>query len=118
MEKTYFIEMKEQYLEILSCWRNYLLSGGKPTASHMMLYNILRSKSWDRGFSPTTKKIKLDNGHYAWSGLKNAAYGIMMAAAWGSGGREKNLLEPFGKIITAEEINKAWALIKSDPRLK
>jgi hypothetical protein len=122
MEKTYFIETKEQYLAILSCWRNFLLSGGKPNASHMMLYNILRSKPWDRGFSPTTKKIKLANGHYEWFGLKLASLKISAASIYG-GSYLKDLLEPFnepafGKIIGKEEIDRAWALIKEDPRLR
>jgi len=118
----YFIESKEQYLAILSCWRNFLLSGGKPNASHMMLYNILRSKSWDKGFSSTTKEIKLANGHDKWFGLKQAAYRIKCASVY-SGSYLKDLLEPFnepafGKIIGKEEIDRAWALIKEDLRLK
>ena len=122
MEKTYFIETKEQYLAILSCWRNYLLSGSKPNASHMMLYNALRTKPWDCGFSPTTKEIKLANGHDKWFGLKQAAYRIKCASVYG-GSYLKDLLEPFsetafGKIIGKEEIDRAWALIKEDPRLK
>lgn len=122
MEKNYFIETEHQYLAIRSCWINYLLSGGKPTASHMMLYNILRSKSWDRGFSPTTKKIKLDNGHCAWQGLRLAAYGIRAASVYG-GSYLKEILKPFsepafGKIIGKEEIDRAWASIKDDQRLK
>ena len=118
MEKTYFIETKEQYLAILSCWRNFLLSGGKPNAAHMMLYNILRSKPWDSGFSPTTKKIKLDNGHDKWFGTKLARHQIQAAAIYG-GSYLKSLLEPFsepafGKIITEEDIKRAWALIKEE----
>ena len=122
MEKIYFIETKEQYLAILSCWRNYLLSGSKPNASHMILYNVLRTKPWDCGFSPTTKEIKLANGHDKWFGLKQAAHRIKCASVY-SGSYLKDLLEPFsetafGKIIGKEEIDRAWALIKGDPRLK
>lgn len=122
MEKTYFIETKEQYLAVLSCWRDYLLSGGKPDSSHMMLYNILRSKPWDKGFSPATKEIKLANGHDKWFGLKQAAYRIKCASVYG-GHYLKDILAPFsepafGKIIGKEEIDRAWAAIKGDERLK
>ena len=114
--------MKEQYFAILSCWRDYLLSGGKPTASHMMLYNILRSKPWDRGFSPITRQIKLDNGHDEWLGTKLAAAGIGNAAKYGRGYLE-NILKPFrettfGKIIDVEDIKRAWALIEKEEKLK
>jgi len=118
----FFIETKEQYLAILSCWRDYLLQGKRSNASHMMLYNILRSKPWDKGFSPTTKEIKLVNGHDKWFGLKQAAHRIKCAYVYG-GSYLKDLLEPFsdptfGKIIGKEEIDRAWALIKDAARLK
>jgi hypothetical protein len=113
----YFIETKEQYLEIIDSWKAHVNSKKTIYSCHLMLYNILRSKSYDKGFTPVTKKLKLDNGQDKWFGLKNAAYQIRAAAIYG-GSYLKFLCEPFGEKIAAEDIKKAWALIEKDARLK
>jgi hypothetical protein len=109
---SYFIENKEDYLKIIESWKNYLKNGGKPTSSHMMLYNILRSKPFDRGFSPVTKQIKIDNGANPWQCLKDASWKI------GYKSYECELLEPFGELVASKEIKIAWEQIKTDARLK
>ncbi len=114
---TYFIESKEQYLEIVKSWKAFANSNKTLYNSHMMLYNILRSKPCDKGFSPTTKAIKLASGHDKWFGLKQAAWKIRAASVYG-GSYLRHLLEPFGETINKEVIDRAWATIKDDPRLK
>jgi len=110
---NYFIDDKEVFLKMVESWKKFK----EPKACHMMLYNIIRSKPFDRGFSPVTKKSKLENGHYAWYSLKEAARQIMFAKSF-SGSYLKNLIEPFGETINKEVIDQAWELIKNDPRLK
>ena len=112
MEKTYFFESYLKYCDVVSAWKNYLLSGGKPTSSHMMLYNVFRTKQWNRGFSPTTKAIKLANGCDPWQGRKNAMWGIEKGAKYG-GSFLKELLLPFGD-ISPEDIKRAWELINEE----
>lgn len=116
MEKTYFIETKEQYLEIVKSWKDFVNSKKTIYNSHMVLYNIFRSKSFDKGFTPVTKVKKLENGCHEWQGLKNATYNILRAAIYGSG--VEALLKPFGETLNREDIKKAWEAIKEDPRLK
>ncbi len=109
---TYFIESKEQYLEIIKSWKAFVNSNKTVYNSHMMLYNIFRSKKWDRGFSPTTKAIKLANGCDPWQGRKEAIWKIEAGARYG-GSYLKELLLPFGD-INPEEIKKAWAHINEE----
>lgn len=109
-----FIESKEKYFKIVENWKSFVNNGGHPTSSHMMLYNIIRSKKFDRGFTATKKQIKLDNGANPWQGLDDASWRIHRAATWGSGLEE--LIKPFGD-LSREEIIIAWELIKDDPRL-
>lgn len=55
---------KEEYKERVPGWIS---------AAHHMLYNILRNKPFDNGFTPVTKPSKLLNGH-------SPNYGLYMAA--------------------------------------
>lgn len=114
---TYFIENKDEFLKIRAAWKNYCNNGGHATAPHMMLYNILRSKPYDRGFTSLTKEIRLRSGHDKWQGLKKAANLIRLASNYG-GSYLADLSEPFGETINKEVIDRAWALIKDDQRLK
>lgn len=113
---THFIETKEQYLEIIKSWKKFVNEGGIVNGSHMLLYSILRSRPYDKGFTPITKLKKLQNGMNPWTGFKEATGRIQRAAIYGSGLEE--LLKPFGETIDREVIKQAWALIKEDPRLK
>jgi len=116
MEKSYFIESKEHHLSICASWKKFVNEGGVVNSSHMMLYNILRSRSFDRGFTPITKAIKLQNGMNEWTGLREAAGRINRASVYGSG--LADLLKPFGETINKEVVDRAWAAIKDDQRLK
>jgi hypothetical protein len=116
MEKIYFIETKEQYLSICVSWKKFVNEDGTVNSSHMMLYNVFRSRPFDYGFTPMTKQIKLDNGRKKWECLNEAAGRIQRASIYGSG--LTDLLKSFGETIGKGEIDRAWALIKEDPRLK
>ena len=113
---TYFIETKEQYLAICIAWKKFVNEGGTVNGSHMLLYNILRSRPYDKGFTPITKPIKLQNGMNPWTGFKDAAWRIRAAAVYGSG--LETLLKPFGETLNREDIKRAWELIKDDARLR
>jgi len=116
MEKTYFIETKEQHIAICTAWKKFVNEGGTMNGSHMLLYNILRSRPYDKGFTPITKPVKLQNGMNPWTGFRDAAWRIRAAAVYGSG--LEALLKPFGETINKEVIDRAWAAIKDDQRLK
>lgn len=71
---------KEEYLSFRATWAasvNIAQSHGKKTPedfgsitpAHHILYNIIRGKSYDRGFTPVTNSNKLSNGEYINSGL-------------------------------------------------
>ena len=58
---TYF-QTKEQYLTFRNNWANAVNSKKELTAAHHILYNILRGRSHDMGFTPITNGNKLRNG--------------------------------------------------------
>jgi hypothetical protein len=51
MEKTFYIS-KEQFVAVTSKWK----SGNTHTVADHIIYNVLRSKPIDLGFSKKTKK--------------------------------------------------------------
>lgn len=113
---NYFIETKEQYIAICTAWKKFVNDSITVDSAHMMLYNILRSKPFDHGFTPITRQIKLDNGCHKWECIREAAGRLKRASIYRSGLAE--LLKPFGEIINKEVIDRAWAAIKGDERLK
>jgi len=83
---TTLFETKEQYFYFRKMWADAVNSpkskstviqgnygayreAGWLKAEHMMLCNILRQRSFDRGFSPVTSKNKLENGAHINAGL-------------------------------------------------
>lgn len=118
MEKIYFIESKEQYLEAVKAWKKYINENRyiAPTSSQLLLYNIIKSQPWNKGFSPVTKKSKLDNGCDKWYGLNRAIEDFNRSCNYYSSGK---LLEPFGKTISIEDTKRAWEIIvKEKAKLK
>ena len=78
---TTLFETKEQYLYFRKMWADAVNSPKAKTtktnygwlhAEHMVLYNILRQRQFDKGFSPVTSKNKLENGAYINYGLWSA----------------------------------------------
>lgn len=113
---NYFIDTKEQYLIICADWKKFVNDRGTVNSTHMMLYNIIRSIPFDHGFTPITKQIKIDNGSHKWECIREAAGRLKRASIYRSGLVE--LLKPFGETVNKEVIDRAWAAIKDDPRLK
>jgi len=78
---TTLFETKKQYFYFRKTWADAVNSPRAKTtktnygwlrAEHMILYNILRQRAFDKGFSPITNTNKLENGAYINYGLYNA----------------------------------------------
>ena len=112
MEKTYFLETKEQFEAVRFEWSEYIRNGGKPTAAQLIFYNVLRSKDPLHGFSPIKSKKKLMNGLDKWFGTKLSLNKINYICKWGRNNLN-DLKEPFGNTIADEDILKTWETIKN-----
>ena len=65
---------KEHYLAFRAAWAESINSKEfEITGAYHMLYNILRGKAFDHGFTPITRTTKLQNGAYINLGAYNAA---------------------------------------------
>ena len=88
MTNKHFFETKEQYLAFRKAWANAVNSDkaksktvysefydgtirepGWITAAHHIFYNIVRNHPIDTGFTPVTRKTKLENGAIINGGL-------------------------------------------------
>lgn len=117
MEKTYFIESKEQFFKIRAAWKNYINSGNRITASQIMLYNALRSHNILQGFSPKTNELCLANGHKKWAGTLSVIQEFSTAIYFLNSSKKiddymKKITKPFGELIKEEDFQRAWELIK------
>jgi len=89
MNTTKFFETKERYIAFRNAFRkainNPRAKKGKPDenghrergwirAAHMMLQNIIRDLPYDRGFTPITKQVRLDNGACPTEAVINAKW--------------------------------------------
>jgi hypothetical protein len=68
MEKTFYIS-KEQFVAVTSKWK----SGNTHTVADHIIYNVLRSKPIDLGFSKKTKHIQAMNPWYAFNNASSTA---------------------------------------------
>ncbi len=93
--KTQLFSDKEHYLQFLQAWKQAVNSpsvkstkdpiygnklSGSVRSEHYMLYNILRGRSADVGFTPISNKNKLMNGVPLNLELHNARWAIERAA--------------------------------------
>jgi hypothetical protein len=60
-EPSNLFESKEDYLAFRKQWSK-IAAARALTADMMLLYNVIRKKSPERGFAPITNKVKLENG--------------------------------------------------------
>jgi hypothetical protein len=69
-----FFTSKEQYLHLRKVWSQAVNSkeNYKLTASHHLIYALLRGRDAMKGFTPTTNTNKLSNGAYINYGLYEA----------------------------------------------
>jgi hypothetical protein len=79
IQETKSFNSKEQYLQYRAVHKT-LAHNRCLTASDMIIHNILRGRPEDFGFTPLTKKTKLENGHQSkfvharwdlWNRLRN-----------------------------------------------
>lgn len=61
---------KEQYINVCIAWK----AKTSHSASHHIIYNLLRSFDMDRGFTPITNRTKLSNGVIEWTGYREAKH--------------------------------------------
>ena len=89
MNTTKFFDTKERHLAFRNTFKkavnNPRAKKGKPDANgyrekgwiraaHMMLQNIVRGNPYDRGFTPITKQVRLDNGACSTEAVINAKW--------------------------------------------
>lgn len=79
IQETKPFSTKEQYHQYRAVFK-MLAKSRRLTASDMIIHNILRGRADDFGFTPLTKKSKVDNGHQSrfvqarwdlWNRLRN-----------------------------------------------
>jgi len=115
---------KEQYLSFRNAWKvaasqRAQAAFGKTvtlTAAHHILFNILRDKAFDRGFTPITNANKLSNGAIINHGLYLGMCGLQLiktiakeitsgkgTTAW-SAEHITEFLSPFRNTVTVEKL--------------
>lgn len=75
MEKTYFFETKDEFIQARTKFRAIAndKEGRKMlTAADFLLYSIIRGRDWRLQFTPCLNARKIANGQDKWSGLKTA----------------------------------------------
>lgn len=108
---------KEQYFSFRDAWASAVNDKDIRStlqAEHHILYNILRGKSFDCGFTPITNSNKLQNGAYINHGLYNAMrkinrlQNIAKKITYGEKITEYNanafaeFIAPFGNTVTVD----------------
>lgn len=89
---------KEHYLAFRAAWAKAVNDKNvEVTGAHHMLYNILRGRAFDKGFTPITRTTKLQNGYRINHGLYIAANELRYPA---------NLLSIFEGTVTKEMLDK------------
>ena len=74
---------KEHYLAFRAAWAKNVNDGSfQLTGAHHMLYNILRGRAFDKGFTPITRQTKLQNGYHINHGLYRAAQDLRYPSNW------------------------------------
>lgn len=91
---------REQYNTLISTWR----SVEHHDASQHIIYNLLRSKSPDLGFSAIKSPTKINaNGNDPWFGYNQARYGIFLITKY---------LDTFKRLTGLELTDDLIALLK------
>lgn len=68
-DQSPFITSKEEFLFIQKAFKEKARSK-QITADDIVLYNIIRGKNIDRGFTPITNTTKLEGGEKAYHGMR------------------------------------------------
>jgi len=96
--KETIFKHKEHYLAFRAAWAKSVNDKDvKITAAHHMVYNILRGKDFDTGFSPVIRTTKLQNGFY----INQGVYQASREVNW------ESLLKVFDGTATSEMVHAA-----------
>lgn len=68
-ESSQFITSKEEFLFIQKAFKEKARTK-QITSTDILLYNIIRGKNVDRGFTPITNPKKLEGGEKAYNGMR------------------------------------------------
>lgn len=104
---TKYFETKEQFIAFRTAWAK-AAQAKKITASHMVMYNIIRGKEIDHGFTPITNHTKLLNGTPINLGLVQAVYWLNLYSTntyWQHRHGEE-FLAPFEGAITIDDLQR------------
>jgi hypothetical protein len=95
-----FILNKEQFQEAQKHWKKFA-QARKATSSDMLIYNLIRGKAADFGFTPISNKRKLDNnGNDPFQNFKLAKSNARYELKW----NQTPLETIFGSIMKDEKI--------------
>lgn len=99
-----FFATKQDYLAFRAAWAKAAQEGLLDASDHLM-YNLIRGKAPEHGFTPTRKFTKLTNGHAINGGLADAAWSLRMKIDSAKEGREygKRAVDLFGGTLTVEQ---------------
>lgn len=101
MTTNNIFKSKEHYQAFRKAWSDAVNSDDTDvTAAHFILYNILRGRSYDKGFTPVTRPTKLRNGFYINHGL----YHAFQELKWRL--KNESFLDVFGGTVDADMISK------------
>ena len=103
---TRYFDTKEQYLSFRQAWRTAANDKSVHlTAEHFMLYNIIRGKDPQSGFSPFQRMSKIIGMGRINLGVVMAAEGLTRLNKTWFADRKKDFLAPFGNTFTAEDFD-------------
>jgi hypothetical protein len=123
---------KEHYLKFREIWKQAMNSEDKHklTATHHLLYAMLRNKDWRKCFTPVTRQSKLDNGRTVNDTLYSTFISLsqylhiaqMLADKKNTADYNKRIfatfLEPFKDTITLEMLAKLKTFIPTIDQFK
>lgn len=73
-------EAVHQHRRLCAAWKMHVKTQ-KPTAAQHLLFNLLRGKPPQHGFTPITNPVKLQNGQHAFQGLRCASNNLSWSFA-------------------------------------
>lgn len=107
---TKYFETKDQYIAFRNAWAK-AAQAGKIQASHMMLYNIIRGKDPQHGFTPFQRRSKFEGmgmfnrgavmAHHELKAMQQQYLGSKYWDKWVDA-----WLEPFGDTFTKDDLKR------------
>lgn len=107
---TRFFDTKDQYLAFREKWRYAARHGFPLTGAHHVLYNIIRGRDPQHGFTPFQRRSKIEGmgiinrgAYMAWEALKFIKSDAVTYDKY-SKRRVDEFLAPFGDTFTAKDL--------------